>query len=403
MMPMVSTAETLAGWAHDYVPGADDLVLAQRSLVDTLAVTLAARDHPVRGLAAHLPDAARWATVGHVLDFDDLHIESTAHISVVVVPTVLAAGGGDRAYVAGAGVLARLGNLLGWSHYASGWHATCTAGAPAAAAAASIAWGLSAEQTANAMALAVPGAGGVQTAFGTDGKSLQVGFAAQAGLRAATLARAGATADPRALDTWLELVGGTVRPVDTSGPAVPGGLAIKIFPCCYAMQRPIAALRQLRDDIDGQVTQVTVATPEATVQPLIHDHPRTGLQGKFSMQYAVAATLLDDYPGFDSFTDAAVGRAEAQDLLHKVAVDRTAGGGGLLDGEVDVLVELAGGRTLQGSLGDPPGAPRRPPTEAELAEKLSACGPDVPDLLAGTSWRSAAELLHSQLPREPLR
>jgi len=30
--------------------------------------------------------------------------------------------------------MARLGTALGWPHYARGWHATCTAGAPGAAA-----------------------------------------------------------------------------------------------------------------------------------------------------------------------------------------------------------------------------------------------------------------------------
>ncbi len=59
---------------------------------------------------------------------------------------------------------------------------TCTAGAPAAAAGASVALGLSADQIAIAIALAIPAAGGLQRAFGTDAKSLQVGFAVEAGL-----------------------------------------------------------------------------------------------------------------------------------------------------------------------------------------------------------------------------
>ncbi|MFD0513967.1 MmgE/PrpD family protein [Streptomyces aureus] len=271
---MPAIAESLAEWAYGYEPDAEDMALARRSLLDTIAVTLAARDHPVSALAAELPDAARWAAVGHVLDFDDLHIESTTHISVVIVPAVLAAGGDARAYLAGAGVMARLGTLLGWSHYAAGWHATCTAGAPAAAVAAGVAWGLTPERLATAMALAVPGASGVQAAFGTHSKSLQVGFAAEAGVRAARLARAGATADPRAVDAWLKLVG--AQGADDAGegtphsgrPAVPGGLAIKMFPCCYAMQRPIAALRDLRAECGpDDVTAVRVTTPGATVHP----------------------------------------------------------------------------------------------------------------------------------------
>ena len=194
---MTVTASALGRWAHDLAPTDDDLALADRSLLDTVAVTLAARDHPVTKVAASLTEAGRWATAGHVLDFDDLHMPSTTHISAVCVPAALATGGGARAYLAAAGVMARLGTALGWPHYSAGWHATCTAGAPASAAGAAVAMGLSADEIATAITLAVPAAGGVQRAFGTDAKSLQVGFAVEAGIRAAALAAAGASADLR--------------------------------------------------------------------------------------------------------------------------------------------------------------------------------------------------------------
>src|SRR5260370_32262274 len=137
MTPPTELACSLARWAHEFQPTAADTELADRSLDDTVAVTLAARHHPVTRLAAGLPDGARWAVAGHVLDFDDLHMQSTTHISVVCVPATLAAGGDARAYLAGAGVMARLGVALGWEHYASGWQVPRTPGAaPAAVAAA---------------------------------------------------------------------------------------------------------------------------------------------------------------------------------------------------------------------------------------------------------------------------
>src|SRR4029077_13962230 len=85
---MVSVAVTLAEWAAGLQPDREDLELAHRSLLDTVAVTLAARDHRVTRLAsglpqgAGLPEGARWAVAGHVLDFDDLHMPSTTHVSV---------------------------------------------------------------------------------------------------------------------------------------------------------------------------------------------------------------------------------------------------------------------------------------------------------------------------------
>jgi 2-methylcitrate dehydratase PrpD len=406
---MTSVAVTLAEWAAGLEPDGEDLELAHRSLLDTVAVTLAAREHRVTRLAAAaaLPEGARWAVAGHVLDFDDLHMPSTTHVSVVCVPTALAvsdmaaselAGGdGARAYLAAAGVMARLGTALGWRHYSAGWHATCTAGAPAAAAGAAVALSLPAEQIAAAMALAVPAAGGVQRAFGTDAKSLQVGFAVEAGIRAARLAAAGAQADPTALDAWLALVGGDASAVDPSGPAVPNGLAIKLYPCCYALQRPISALSGLAAD-PAAVRRIVLRTPEATVVPLIHHRPQDGLQGKFSLEYAAAAALLDTYAGFGSFTDQAVRRDEARRLVSLVETKLEPGGDWLLDGELEAEVHLADGTVLRIRQQYPPGSPARPPTPDQLAAKLADCVAGLDTNPGSWTWENAATTLRRFLP-----
>ena len=390
---MTALALALADWAHGLEPGRDDLALAGRSLADTVAVTLAARDHPVTRLAAGLPDGARWAVAGHVLDFDDLHMQSTTHISVVCVPTALATGGGARGYLAAAGVMARLGVALGWPHYSAGWHATCTAGALASAAGAGIGLGLSPGQIATAIALAVPGAGGVQRAFGTDAKSLQVGFAVDAGLRAAKLAAAGARADLSAVEAWLSLVGGDPAAIDLAGPAVPGGLAVKIYPCCYALQRPISTLAGLARGLGpGDVRRIVLRTPEATVAPLIHHQPDTGLQAKFSLEYAAAAALLDGYPGFASFTDEAVRRPAARRLTGLVETKLDPGGTGLLDGELTAAIHTADG-VLEATQRFPPGAPQRPAADAELAAKISDCVAGLGIDPASWTWGNAAQVL----------
>jgi len=385
----------LGQWAHELRPSTEDLGLAGRSLTDTVAVALAARDHRVTRLAAALPEGPRWAIAAHVLDFDDLHMQSTTHISAVCVPTALALGADARAYLAGAGVMARLGTALGWPHYSAGWHATCTAGALASAAGAAVAMGLAADQIATAIALAVPGAGGVQRAFGTDAKSLQVGFAVDTGIRAAALAAVGARADLTAVEAWLGLVGGDPRAVDPAGPAVPGGLAIKIYPCCYALQRPISALTELaRAGLEpDEVRRITIRTPEATVAPLIHHRPDTGLQGKFSMEYAAAAALLDGYPGFASFTDAAVRRPAARRLVDLVEVKLDPGGTWLLDGELTAEVRTAGGDVTRVSQQFPPGSPARPPSAAQLGAKVRDCLAGLAVDSSSWTWRGAADIL----------
>jgi 2-methylcitrate dehydratase PrpD len=355
------------------------------------------------------------------------------------VPTALATGGGAKAYLAAAGVMARLGSALGWAHYSAGWHATCTAGAPASAAGAAVALGLTKQQIATAIALAVPGAGGVQRAFGTDGKSLQVGFAVDAGIRAARLAAAGARADPSALDAWVILVGGDpgaarAGPGDQeppggrqssgsqavpgdqeppggrqssgsqavlSGPAVPGGLAVKLYPCCYALQRPISALAELarvRPLDPSLVSRIVLRTPEAAVKPLIHHRPVTGLQAKFSLEYAAAAALLDGYPGFASFTDDAVLRPDAIRLAGLVETKLEPGGSWLLDGELEAAVHTRTGEIERISQRFPPGSPARPPTPDQLRAKLADCVAALDTDPAAWSWDTAAEALREGLP-----
>ena len=392
---MSGAAEALADWATGFDPSDDDLALADRSLLDTIAVTYAARDDPINAVLEPLSEAGRWAALAHVLDFDDLHLGSTAHISTICVPVALATRGGARAYLAGAGVMARLGIALGWSHYDAGWHATCTAGAPAAAATAAVARGLDAERTAVAITLALPAAGGVQRAFGTMAKALQVGFAAEAGIRAAALAEVGASADPRAVDEWIALVGGDAGAVEANGPVIPGGLAVKLFPCCYALQRPISATAALGPLDANRVRQISVTTPASALAPLIHHRPTTGLEGKFSLEYGIAATLLDQTPNIESFSDEAVTRPAARRLAEATHSQPTDGGRGLLDGEVTIDIALDDGESRRATLASPPGAPDRPPTHAELMTKVRACGGPDDERLADLSWDTTAEFLRS--------
>ena len=90
--------------------------------------------------------------LGHSLDFDDTHADSSLHPSAPVVPAAFAVGemagasGRDvlTAIVAGYEVCCRLGNALDpTSHYARGFHPTATAGTYGAAAAAAKLFGLS--------------------------------------------------------------------------------------------------------------------------------------------------------------------------------------------------------------------------------------------------------------------
>ena len=138
--------------------------------------------------------------LGHSLDFDDTHADSSLHPSAPVVPAAFAVGemvgasGRDvlTAIVAGYEVCCRLGNALDpTSHYARGFHPTATAGTYGAAAAAGKLFGLSKDQIISAFGVSgSQAAGSLQFLVnGAWNKRYQVGAAAMNGVIAATLAR----------------------------------------------------------------------------------------------------------------------------------------------------------------------------------------------------------------------
>src|SRR5207253_160892 len=138
--------------------------------------------------------------LGHSLDFDDTHADSSLHPSAPVVPAAFAVGemvgasGRDvlTAIVAGYEVCCRLGNALDpTSHYARGFHPTATAGTYGAAAAAGKLFGLSKDQIISAFGVSgSQAAGSLQFLVnGAWNKRYQVGAAAMNGVISATLAR----------------------------------------------------------------------------------------------------------------------------------------------------------------------------------------------------------------------
>jgi hypothetical protein len=75
--------------------------------------------------------------------------------------------------------------------------------------------------------------------------------------------------------------------------------------------------------------------------------------------------------------------------MEAITVIKTDGGEGLLAGEVTIAVELTDGDRRVRSLDLPPGAPERPPTDAELRLKVGE--------LADLTWDSAAAELERRL------
>jgi len=176
---------------------------------------------------------------------------------------------------------------------------------------------------------------------------------------------------------------------------------VKPYPCCYALQRPIAAVRSIGALDAARVRRIQVRTPASALAPLIHDRPASGLEGKFSLAYGVACALLDDPPDLESFGDEAVARPAARRLMEMVEVQSSREGDGLLSGKVDITITLDDGSQLDARLESPPGAPSRPLTESELAQKLEICCGELAAQVGGLSWETAADFLRYLGTRSP--
>ncbi|MFJ3277041.1 MULTISPECIES: hypothetical protein [unclassified Streptomyces] len=137
----------------------------------------------------------------------------------------------------------------------------------------------------------------------------------------------------------------------------------------------------------SDVVRIVVHTPEAAVHPLIHSKPRTGLQGKFSLEYALTSALLDDHPGFVSYTDGYVERPPAQRLIGPVEAVRTSKGPGRLTGDTSVEITIGHGTVPRTTLAPPPVSSNLPQARKSSPQKSPTAGQMHPDCSSASTGR----------------
>jgi 2-methylcitrate dehydratase PrpD len=338
--------------------------------------------------------AALWNGIaGHVLDYDDVTSPMRGHPSVAMLPALVAvaesldASGSDLvcAYLVGFEVIGYFAQRFAVGQYERGWHTTATIGVLGATAGCARLLKLDVEQTISALGLAVAQAAGTLANFGSHAKSFQAGHANAAAVRAALLARQGFTASEDALDGstgYNALYAAESRLADddlTFGTQPFAferyGLEVKKYPLCYATHRAldgILALREANALTLEKVDRVEVKTSRGALRPLVHHAPRTGLQGKFSIEYAMTAALADGHVSLSSFTDSAVSRPSIQDFLPKVTGTEVSAGE-VFPRWAEVTVWLRNGERLMTCVEQLRGSAVLPLTMEELGAKVESC------------------------------
>lgn len=259
---------------------------AGRALFDYLACLEAGRRaHP------GLPDAA----AAGLLDRDDLHWPSVTHPGAVIWAVVRKCGGDAGAAAAGYEATARLGLALGSEHRRY-WHSSTTAGTVGAAIAAATSFGLSEDRILDAACHAISVAGGSILAIlersGT--RFFHRAHAAAVGIAAARAAETGLAGTRGGLEPERGLFAATGgSPAELV--AARKRLAIeettfRIYAATGFAHAAVEASRELAPVDDPG--RVVVEAPTVAVALASNADPQTNEEAWWSVQYAVAVTLL---------------------------------------------------------------------------------------------------------------
>jgi len=334
------------------------------------------------------------AVAGHALEFDDWEIPGNTHVSVVLLPAILAASSGSRlsgesaveAYLAGYETIARIGEAINLDHYDLGWHATATIGAIGAAAAVARLFALDPDRTANALALATSRALGYNAQFGSEAKPVQVGFAVDGGVIAAFLAAAGVTGQAH----MLEHVGGmaammshadverVARAMDRMGQASAIDeyhIVFKPWPCCGYTHRIMTGMLELRErGIDpATIEQVELHLPDMHAGILPFAQPRNHSEAMFSLPFCAAMAFSTGNLTITDIAAAAWQRDDVRSLIDKTVVKPFKVARPELNYDPEqpdrVVLNCRDGRH-SADIAYPLGSPQRPISPAQLRQKF---------------------------------
>ncbi|MPM19736.1 hypothetical protein SDC9_66162 [bioreactor metagenome] len=341
--------------------------------------------------------------MGHALDYDDVHSDVRGHPSSVILPVLFALASGREisgkrfldSYIIGVEVMARLGQAVGTASYLKGWHNTSLLGGVSATFAGARLLRFTAAETQNAVGIAVSQAGGLRVQFGTEMKPLHAGLAAQQAVQSLEWTQQDFHGTKTALDSiigFLHVYGGKEANEAVYSAlaedwgkfwriAAPG-LWFKRNPFCSAAAHGAdAALELAQLHLDAaSIKKIDIIFPPNGDAALIHTRPKTGEQGRFSIEYVVALALLGQPFTLGNFGSTAVS-VEAEKLMGKMSrsydAEHKPTAQAIPKGRFTIVrITLADGSIHSREVSVPKGSPQAPLTDAELESKWRESAPD---------------------------
>jgi 2-methylcitrate dehydratase PrpD len=340
------------------------------------------------------------ATAGHALEFDDIapfsgHYANPLTAATLAVGEKLGSSGRDviLAWMVGWEVIRQTAkpcmdgsrNTLLWR----GWFNQGFQPALGVAALAAKLMGLDVTQTRMALGNAASAMGGILKNRGSDTKSFTAGNAAMHGVMAAELAALGFTANEDIIDgddgvirmMGLE-VGDPEKVLDGLGAwdMATTGSTIRLHASCGAGhwgQDALQKIIQRRPATPEEIDSIVVYMPAFLMDMLPYHTPQTGLEGKYSIEYDLAAIALDGRAGMYQYTDEAVRRPAAQELMKRVSYMPVPGQAGQFKLESRVVLKLKDGTEFEETANQSHGGPADPLSEEELTGKFHECAQAV--------------------------
>ena len=348
-----TVSERLASWGTSLRPdalGQPTIAKSRDILVDIIGLCVAARntdyvaamkaasewgDHVMVGHAQRVSAASAAlvnGTAAHGEDFDDTFEGGPVHSGVVTVPALLAAAEryhltNDRVMLgiaAGTELLCRLALTVPKAVHKAGFHPTAVLGTFAATFGIAVACRADAKVIANALGIAGSMASGIieYLGDGSSTKRMHPGWAAQSGLRAYAMARAGFSG-PRAVFEGthgvFKVFAGSITPKtdqlfnELGRVFVSNTISFKPYPCGTMVQPYIDCAIKLRRQGAAltDIASITCKTAEGIVhrlwEPLdIKRMPPTPYAAKFSVPFGVALGLARGHADLGDFTHSAI-------------------------------------------------------------------------------------------------
>ena len=337
-------------------------------------------------------------TAVHGEDFDDTFEGGPVHAGAVIVSGVLAAcerhnpdGASALLGIAiGVETLCRLSLVAPKLVHKAGFHPTAVLGAMGAAAGVSAALKLDRRQIVDALGIAGSMASGIieYLAEGAWTKRLHPGWAAQAGLRAALLAKHGFLGPRTVFEGTHGFFHGFAHTTkgdygaltaDFGKRWVAETLAFKQYPCGTMTHPYVDCARRLSTrarpaEIKEMICKVGEGTVHRLWEPLTDkQRPHNGYAGKFSQPYCIAAAFVRGNVGLDAFTDAAVNDPVVLALAGKVryVIDPDNLYPSAFTGHIRMV--LHDGRVIEDHQPHIRGGAQEPLTQAAIAEKFALC------------------------------